>query len=115
MLAADLYAELKAQGAAPARYRLLEVSPELRERQRGPDRRSAFPTTSGGSSGSTACPERIDGLVVANEVLDVLPCSLVHRAGGEILERGVVLTEAGFAWEDMAASRRRAQAPRGTR
>ncbi len=34
VLAADLYGYLKAQGAAPKRYRLLEVSPDLKERQR---------------------------------------------------------------------------------
>jgi SAM-dependent MidA family methyltransferase len=101
VLAADLFEELKAQGAAPARYRLLEVSPELRERQRA--------LIAGRHPGDIdrfewidRLPERIDGIVLANEVLDVLPCSLVHRSGAEILERGVVLTEAGFAWEDMA-------------
>lgn len=101
ILAADLYAELASQGAAPARYRLLEVSPELRERQhaliaeRHPGALQKFEWIE-------RLPERIDGLVIANEVLDVLPCALVHREGGEILERGVVVTEAGFGWEDMA-------------
>ena len=40
------------------------------------------------------------GVIVANEVLDVVPFSLVHREDGELLERGVILTDAGFAWED---------------
>jgi SAM-dependent MidA family methyltransferase len=100
-LAADLVAELKAQGVPPRRYRLLETSPELRERQRA---RIAerLPGDSARFEWIDRLPERIDGLVVANEVLDVLPCALLHRTGGEILERGVVVTEAGFAWEDMA-------------
>src|SRR5687768_54231 len=34
LFAADLFAELKSIGKAPERYRLLEVSPDLRERQR---------------------------------------------------------------------------------
>ena len=101
ILAADLFEELKAQGAAPARYRLLEVSPELRERQR--ERLAGrHPEDLGRFEWIDRLPERIDGAVIANEVLDVLPCALVHRAGGEILERGVVVTEAGFGWEDMA-------------
>jgi SAM-dependent MidA family methyltransferase len=29
-----------------------------------------------------------------------VPFSLVHRQDGELLERGVILTDAGFAWED---------------
>jgi len=40
------------------------------------------------------------GVVLANEVLDVVPFSLVRRGGGELTERGVILSEAGFAWED---------------
>jgi len=101
ILAADLFAELKSQGAAPSRYRLLEVSPELRERQRA---RIAerLPGDADRFEWLEALPDRIDGVLLANEVLDVLPCALVHRTGGEILERGVVVTEAGFAWEDMA-------------
>jgi SAM-dependent MidA family methyltransferase len=100
-LAVDLFAELKSQGAAPSRYRLLEVSPELRERQRA---RIAerLPGDAGRFEWLEALPDRIDGVVLANEVLDVLPCALVHRTGGEIVERGVVVTEAGFGWEDMA-------------
>lgn len=101
VLAADLFAELKAQGAMPERYRLLEVSPELRERQRATIAQR-HPEDLGRFEWIDRLPARIDGVVVANEVLDVLPCALVHRANGEILERGVVITEAGFAWEDMA-------------
>ena len=101
ILAADLFAELKAQGAAPSRYRLLEVSPELRERQRTLVAQR-HPGDVDRFEWIERLPERIDGMVLANEVLDVLPCSLVHRTGGEILERGVVVTEAGFGWEDMA-------------
>ena len=100
VLAADLFEELKTQGAAPARYRLLEVSPELRERQRDLIARR-HPGDIDRFEWVDRLPERIEGMVIANEVLDVLPCSLVYRAGGAILERGVVLTEAGFGWEDM--------------
>jgi SAM-dependent MidA family methyltransferase len=113
ILAADLFAELRDQGTPPSRYRLLEVSPELRERQRA---RIAerLPGDVGRFEWIERLPERIDGAVIANEVLDVLPCSLVHRVDGEILERGVVVTEAGFGWEDMALPegelKRRAQA-----
>jgi SAM-dependent MidA family methyltransferase len=100
-LAADLYGHLKAQGAAPKRYRLLEVSPDLKERQR--ERLAArLPEDLDRFEWIDRLPDRIDGLVIANEVLDVLPFAILHRTGGDILERGVVLTEAGFAWEDMA-------------
>ncbi len=101
LLAADLFAELKSQGCAPRKYRLLEVSADLRERQRAriaerhPDDLDRFEWLD-------SLPGSIRGFAIANEVLDVLPFSLVRRApGGEILERGVSVSEAGFAWEDV--------------
>jgi SAM-dependent MidA family methyltransferase len=99
ILAADLFGVLKAQGAAPERYRLLEVSPDLRERQRQLIA-ARHPQDLARFEWIDRLPERIQGFVVANEVLDVVPFALVHRSRGEIFERGVILTEAGFAWDD---------------
>jgi len=98
-LAVDLYGELKAHGATPTRYYLLEVSPDLRERQR---RRIAerFPGDFERFVWLDRLPEKLRGVVIANEVLDVVPFALVHRTGGEILERGVIVSEAGLAWDD---------------
>ena len=120
VLAADLFGELASQGAAPQSYLLLETSPDLRERQqrliaeRHPQHRDRF-------TWITELPPRLRGFVIANEVLDVVPCALVHRHDGEYFERGVVLTDAGFAWDDQALPptaelRRRAEAawPTGT-
>ena len=98
-LAADLYGELKAQGAAPTKYLMLEVSPDLRDRQRKLIS-ERFPQDFDRFTWLEQLPEKIRGFVIANEVLDVVPFSLVHRTGGEILERGVIVTNAGFAWDD---------------
>jgi len=102
VMAADLFESLKEQGILPNRYLLLEVSPDLRERQRdllekrfGIHEMERFVWID-------RLPERIRGIVIANEVLDVVPCSLVHREGGRMMERGVILTEAGFAFDDQA-------------
>ena len=99
ILAADLYGELKEQGAAPSRYLLLEVSPDLRERQQALIA-ERFPGDRARFQWIDRLPESIEGFVIANEVLDVVPFSLVHRNDGDILERGVILTDAGFAWDD---------------
>ena len=99
IFAADLFDALKEQGTLPERYLLLEVSPDLKERQREllarrhPGDMSRFVWIE-------ELPKKIRGMVIANEVLDVVPCSLLHRHGTDILERGVVLTEAGFAFDD---------------
>ncbi len=98
-LAADLYGELKAQGAAPTKYLMLEVSPDLRDRQRKLIS-ERFPQDFDRFTWLEQLPEKIRGFVIANEVLDVVPFSLVHRTGGEILERGVIVSNAGFAWDD---------------
>jgi SAM-dependent MidA family methyltransferase len=100
LLAADLFGELKEVGCLPDRYLLLEVSPDLRERQRALIA-ERFPGDAGRFEWIDRLPQRIRGLVLANEVLDVVPFSLVHRSGGEIRERGVIVSEAGFAWDDM--------------
>ena len=98
-LAADIWAALRSRGAAPARYRLLEVSPDLRERQRG-HLAARFPVDLERFEWIDRLPERFRGFVIANEVLDVVPFALVRRADGEYVERGVAHGEAGFAWED---------------
>src|SRR5260221_1704872 len=95
-LAVELYGELKAQGAAPATYLMLEVSPDLRDRQR---RRIAerFPQELDRFVWLDQLPEKIRGVVIANEVLDVVPFNLLHRdTDGEILERRVAVNEAGL-------------------
>lgn len=98
-LAADLFEELNAQGKAPKRYLLLEVSPELRARQH--ERlEKRFPNDMDRFVWIDRLPEAIRGLVIANEVLDVVPFSMLRRTGGEILERGVIVSEAGLAFDD---------------
>jgi SAM-dependent MidA family methyltransferase len=98
-LAADLYAELKDQGKAPKNYFLLEVSPELRERQHTL-LAERFPEDFDRFTWIDSLPTKFRGFVVANEVLDVVPFSLAFRHGMDLFERGVMFTEAGFAWED---------------
>jgi SAM-dependent MidA family methyltransferase len=99
--AADLFGELKSLDKLPGRYRLLEVSPDLRERQRSLIA-ARFPEDIGRFEWVDALPEKIRGMVIANEVLDVVPFDIVHRNRTEVLERGVIVTEAGFAWDDVA-------------
>ncbi len=99
VFAADLFEALKELGEAPQRYLLLEVSPDLRERQREL-LVARFPADIARFTWIDRLPDRMRGIVIANEVLDVVPCSLLHRADGRLMESGVVLTEAGFAFED---------------
>ncbi|MBX3638660.1 MAG: SAM-dependent methyltransferase, partial [Rubrivivax sp.] len=47
-----------------------------------------------------AWPERMQGVVVGNEVLDAMPVQLLHFDGLHWHERGVVSSVDGFAWQD---------------
>lgn len=93
-LAADLLCALAAEDAAPRRYRILEVSPELALRQRATLARHA-PEQAQRVEWLRALPERIDGAVVMNEVLDAVPPSIVARTGDAWREQGVTMRDDG--------------------
>jgi SAM-dependent MidA family methyltransferase len=99
-LAAAVLTTLAEQNALPARYLLLEVSPDLRERQRehlAAQVGDLMPRV----HWIDVLPGRWRGAVIANEVLDAVPAHLVVRRGGEWFERGVTIdTSAHLAFCD---------------
>jgi len=64
---------------APVSYRILEPSADLALRQR----RRLEACDAARIEWLTQLPERLDGVIIANEVLDAVPCELVRHAGGE--------------------------------
>jgi SAM-dependent MidA family methyltransferase len=98
-MAADMLEALAQLDRLPERYLLLDVSADLRERQRRtldalPDRVRERVVW------IDRLPDELTGVVVANEVLDALPVSLVAWRDGELFERGVVWRKGGFDWQD---------------
>ena len=106
-LAADLLAALAARDALPSRYAILEVSPDLAQRQRTTLARDA-PAHLDRVAWIAALPETIDGALIANEVLDAVPVELVARRSGQWFERGVTWDDArsAFAWAERPAGAR---------
>ncbi len=98
-LAADLLGELARLGALPARYAILEVSADLRERQAATIRRE-WPELAGRVEWLDALPEHFSGVVLGNEVLDALPVELVHWTESGPQLRGVVRAGEAFGWQD---------------
>lgn len=94
-LAAQLIAELDALGAGLVRYRIVELSAELRERQR-----ERLAHWEGRVDWLDELPETIEAVVVGNEVLDAMPVQLIAFDGQSWRERGVVSAGEGFAFED---------------
>ena len=110
LLAADLLLELEHRGTLPDSYGILEVSGELRERQF--DTLAAkVPHLASRVRWLDSLPERFSGVLVANEVLDVMPVHLVAWRPDGIFERGVALgADGNFAWADKPASGKVAEA-----
>lgn len=108
-LAADLLLELESRGALPVRYAILELSGELRERQRATITERA-PQLIERVVWLDALPERFDGLVLANELLDAIPVQLVVWGHDDdeqtIFERGVGVQCGEFIWLDRPAGGR---------
>lgn len=106
LLAADLLLELERRGALPLSYGILELSAELRERQFDTLAQRA-PHLAARVQWLDALPAQFSGVVVANEVLDVMPVHLVVSRADGVFERGVVLIEseygAVFRWGDSPA------------
>jgi SAM-dependent MidA family methyltransferase len=95
-MAARVLEALAVQGVLPDRYAILEVSADLAQRQR--ERLSALPV---------ALRERVvwleqlpekpfTGVILANEVLDALPCQRFVLGAEGVLESGVALASDGF-------------------
>jgi len=104
-LAADLLLELEHRGALPKRYGILELSGELRERQRATIAQHA-PHLLACVDWLDRLPEHFDGVVLANELLDAMPVALVVWNDAAILERGVACKNGEFVWRDRPAEGR---------
>jgi SAM-dependent MidA family methyltransferase len=87
-LAASVLNGLAARAALPSRYRILEVSPALREQQRS-TLATAAPPSEAPVEWVDRLPASIDGAVVMNEVLDAIAPRLLARRHGAWFERGV--------------------------
>lgn len=98
-LAAELLLDLQACGRLPQRYRILEPSADLRERQQH-YLHMTIPEYFDRIEWLDAPPaEPWRGLLLANEVLDALPVDMFGWSPGEVVEYGVNWSGRGFSWE----------------
>jgi SAM-dependent MidA family methyltransferase len=98
-LALDVLGELERISALPARYSILEVSADLRQRQEALFARES-PRLAARVQWLDALPQQFSGVMLGNEVLDALPVDLVHWTKNGPLARGVVIDGDHFAWAD---------------
>jgi len=98
-LAHDLLAALAQRGVRCDGYSIVEVSADLRERQQA--QLAGRPV-----QWLDAAPQSFDGVMLANEVLDVMPTRLFVKrssAPGGCTERGVVLRDGKLAFAENEA------------
>jgi SAM-dependent MidA family methyltransferase len=98
---------LQALGPRLRRYTIVDLSAVLRERQQ-----AALAGFEPVVRWADALPDKLQGVVVGNEVLDAMPVVLLHWDGAHWRERGVVRAPAGGA--SSAAGARFAFADRDT-
>src|SRR5262249_22319987 len=76
-------------------YRILEISPQLQARQQA--------RLGAKVQWLTSLPDRISGVVIANEVVDAMPVHAVAWRPEGIMERGVALSNNRLVWHEKAA------------
>jgi len=87
---------LHALGDRLRRYSIIDLSGTLRERQA-----TTLAAWADRVRWLDALPDRIEGVVVGNEVLDAMPVQRLHFDGDAWHERGVTVTRVGrLAWQD---------------
>lgn len=97
-LAADLVSALDVE-----RYLILELSGELRERQRKTIA-AAAPERLDHVEWLDCLPENFSGCVIGNELLDAMPVHAVAWRETGIMERGVALSNGNFVWQERPAA-----------
>jgi SAM-dependent MidA family methyltransferase len=97
-LAADILARLDMEGRLPERYSILEISADLRERQRA-YLGKRLPHLLARVHWLDQPPEQpFEGVILANEVLDALPVARFRWRDGTVDEMGVAISGGEFIW-----------------
>lgn len=102
VMAADLLNELAVKGSLPQRYLILEVSADLRERQRALVQERA-PAHAARVEWLDRLPEEFRGVVLANEVLDALPVQRFRIRGDQVNALGVTWQLGRLDWSEVHA------------
>jgi SAM-dependent MidA family methyltransferase len=111
-LAADVLARLEGLRQLPENYWILEISADLRDRQRT-ILKERVPHLLERVAWLDLPPEQpFEGIILANEVLDALPVARFRWHAHGVEELGVAIDAGRFAWEPRPANPAMAQACR---
>lgn len=102
VMAADILSELARQDRLPVQYLILEVSADLRERQRATIQ-SRVPELLDQVQWLDALPTKFRGVILANEVLDALPVQRFSIRGTRVNSIGVTWQLGQLDWSEVHA------------
>ncbi len=108
-MAADMLLELERLECLPERYLILEVSADLRQRQRA-TLNARVPHLQSRAAWLEELPQDFTGVVVANELLDAMPVHRVCLDGRQVQELGVTWRDDAFQWTTLAQPQARVTA-----
>lgn len=103
-MAADVLAELAALEQLPQQYLILELSAALRAQQRETLQRKVPQLLERVAWLDRLPPQPIEGVLLANEVLDALPVQRFKLQAGAVLELAVGQEGGRFAWVERPAA-----------
>ena len=97
-MAADILGYLQQKNKLPKEYWILELSADLRERQKETIA-TTFPEYLENVKWLDELPEQFSGIVLANELLDAMPAQLFQKKENDINEVNVVWLDDKFAFQ----------------
>lgn len=97
-LAADILRELDNLKCLPVSYEILDISPDLQQRQQAT--LNQIPRLASRIRWLISLPEQFSGVIIVNEVLDAMPTHLVVWREEGIFEQGVIWSNNTFAWQE---------------
>lgn len=100
ILAAQILFELGRLDKLPRTYYILELSAELKQRQKDTINKT-LPELIDKVVWLNNLPEHFSGVIIANEVLDAMPAKRVINKGGEFFELGVDCQDDTLVWQTL--------------
>ena len=98
IMAADILMELEKRECLPQHYYILDVSPELRDRQFHTLQRQVPHLLERVTWLDSLPAQPLRGVILGNEVLDAMPVELFRIMNGEMFTLAVSANDAGFAF-----------------
>jgi SAM-dependent MidA family methyltransferase len=99
IMAADMLLELEQLGSLPDQYLIMEISPDLKQRQQHTLLHKAAHLIQRVQWLDSLPDHNFTGVIVANEVLDAMPVHRVYKRGAEFGEYYVTWNGRQFEWK----------------